>query len=197
MIRILMSGCSGRMGKVIAELAADDPEVTIAAGVDVFGESGAFPVFRTFAEVDVETDVIVDFSSPKAFDDMMAFAREKKLPVVLCTTGLSEEQIGSLAEVKDLILNGKKRIRNCVGVIRIMGNAGLKHAGEADDLTIDWLTENMDPHALMGYQMAVIACLSKESASQAAKEETEEKERDLVLEEIEEKKDPVNSHTGE
>ena len=99
MIRILMSGCSGRMGKVIAELAADDPEVTIAAGVDVFGESGAFPVFRTFAGVDVETDVIVDFSSPKAFDDMMAFAREKKLPVVLCTTGLSEEQIGSLEEI--------------------------------------------------------------------------------------------------
>ena len=107
-----------------------------------------------------------------------------------------EENVGNLGEVREMILKGKNRLRNIIKVIQILGNAGLKHAGEADDLTIEWLTENMDPHALMGYQLAVIACLSKESASQASKEETENKERDLVLEEIEAKKDPVNSHTG-
>ena len=83
-----------------------------------------------------------------------------------------------------------------IGVIRILGNAGLKAAGEKDDLTDEWLRENMDPHALATYQMAVIACLSKESASEAAEEENENNERDLVLEEIQAKKDPVNSPTG-
>ena len=81
-------------------------------------------------------------------------------------------------------------------MIEILGNAGLKAAGEEADLTQEWLTENMDPHALMAYQLGVVACLSKESESEAAKEESEQKERDLVLEEIEQKKDPVNSHTG-
>jgi len=108
-----------------------------------------------------------------------------------------EEEVGNLGEVRKMILNGKQRIRNLMKVIRILGNAGLKHAREKDDLTEEWLSENMDPHALMAYQLAVIACLSKDSESEAAIEENENKERDLVLEEINEKKDPVNLHTGE
>lgn len=107
-----------------------------------------------------------------------------------------EEEVGNLGEVKELILNGRKRLRNIVTVIRILGNAGLKAAGEAADLTDEWLREQMDPHAIMAYQIAVIACLTKETESQAVQEENENKERDLVLEEINEKKDPVNSHTG-
>ena len=107
-----------------------------------------------------------------------------------------EEEIGNLGEVRDLILKGRNRLRNLVGVIRILGNAGLKAAGEEADLTDEWLTENMDPHALMAYQIAAIACMSKETESEAAKEEREDKERDLVLEEINAKKDPVNSHNG-
>ena len=107
-----------------------------------------------------------------------------------------EEEVGNLGEVRELILKGKQRLRNLITVIRILGNAGLKAAEEKADLTDEWLKENMDPHALMAYQLAVIACMSKESKSEAAKEETENKERDLVLEEIEAKKDPVNSHTG-
>ena len=107
-----------------------------------------------------------------------------------------EEEIGNLGEIRELLLTGKKRLRNLITAIRILGNAGLKAAGEEPDLAEDWLKENMDPHEIMAYQVAVVGCLSKESESQAAKEESEEKERDLVLEEIEGKKDPVNSHTG-
>ena len=107
-----------------------------------------------------------------------------------------EEEIGNLGEVKDMILSGKKRVRNLVSMIRILGNAGLKAAGKEPDLTEDWLMENMEPHLLMGYQLGVMACLSRESESQAVHEENENTRRDLVLEEIEGKKDPVNSHTG-
>ena len=108
-----------------------------------------------------------------------------------------EEEIGNLGEVKDLLVKGKNRVRNVVSAIRIMGNAGLKHAGQEPDLTDEWLKENIDPHALLAYQVAVIGCMSKESESQAAAEEKQETARDLVLEEINSKKGPVNSHTGE
>lgn len=108
-----------------------------------------------------------------------------------------EEEVGNLGEVRELIMKGRNRLRNLVAVIRILGNAGLKAAGEKDDLTDEWLRAEMDPHALMAYQIGVIACLTKEGESQAVQEENEDKERDLVLEEIEAKKDPVNSHTGE
>ena len=107
-----------------------------------------------------------------------------------------EEEIGNLGDIRQLILKGKQRLRNLVSMIRILGNAGLKAAGKEADLTDEWLRENMDPHALIGYQLAALGCLSKESESEAAKEENENTERDLVLEEINAKKDPVNSHTG-
>lgn len=108
-----------------------------------------------------------------------------------------EEEVGNLGEIRDLILNGKTRLRNMITVIRILGNAGLKRDGEEADLTEEWLYENMDPHALMAYQMGIIACMSKAEKSEAVKEENEKTERDLVLEEIEAKKGRVNSHTGE
>ena len=108
-----------------------------------------------------------------------------------------EEEIGYLGDIKELIIRGKKRIRNIIGVIRIMGNAGLKAAVQEADLTDEWLEENMNPHELMAYQLAVIACMDKEGKSQAQEEKNESTERDLVLEEIQAKKDPVNSPTGE
>ena len=109
-----------------------------------------------------------------------------------------EEELGNLGEIRDMILTDKKRLRKLVFVIRVLGQAGLKKAGEdAEWLTEEWLRENMKPHHLMAYQIAVLGCLQKEEESQAAAEDNENKERDLVLEEIQEKKGPVNSHTGE
>ena len=108
-----------------------------------------------------------------------------------------EEEIGNLGEVKELLLKGKNRLRNLISVIRILGNAGLKHAGEEPDLTDEWLMDNMDPHALLAYQVAVIGCMSKETESQAAAEEKQDEARDVVLDEINAKKEPVNSPTGE
>jgi hypothetical protein len=107
-----------------------------------------------------------------------------------------EEEIGNLGTARDLILKDRKRLRNIVGMMRILGNGGLKKAGQEPDLTDEWLRENMDPHALLAYQVAVIDCLTRDGESEAITEENEEKERDEVLEEIQAKKAPVNSHTG-
>ena len=107
-----------------------------------------------------------------------------------------EETIGNLGELRDLILKGRQRLRNMIGAVRILGNAGLKREGKTADLTDEWLRANMDPHALMAYQIGILACLQRDGESQAVNENNEDKERDLVLEEIEQKKDPVNSHTG-
>ena len=108
-----------------------------------------------------------------------------------------EEKLGNLGEIRDKITTDRSRLTNLVFVIMVLGNAGLKAEGQEPDLTEEWLRENMEPHALMAYQIAVLGCLSKENESQAAREENEHKERDLVLEELQAKKDPVNSHTGE
>lgn len=106
-----------------------------------------------------------------------------------------EEEVGYLGDIQDLLMKGKKRVRNVISVIRILGNAGLKAAGEEPDLTEEWLRENMEPQNIMIYQLAAIACMSRAEESEAVKEENENTERDLVLEEINKKKEPANSHT--
>ena len=108
-----------------------------------------------------------------------------------------EEELGNLGEIRDLLLNDKHRLKTLVFSVKVMGNAGLKAAGEKADLTTDWLEENMEPHQLMVYQIAVLACLSRGSESEAVTEDNENHERDLVLEQIQAKKEPVNSQPGE
>lgn len=100
MVNVIMHGCNGKMGHNIAALIADDPEITLAAGVDAFDEGkNPFPVFKDIRDCDREADVIIDFSAAPAVDNLLTYCEEKKVPCVLCTTGLSEEQLQRVEEV--------------------------------------------------------------------------------------------------
>lgn len=99
MTKIIMHGCNGRMGHVIVDIAAADPEAEIVAGVDAFGENNYnFPVFKSLDECDVDADVLVDFSNASAVNGLLSYCGAKKLPLVLCSTGLSEEQLAKVDE---------------------------------------------------------------------------------------------------
>lgn len=102
-IRIIMRGCNGRMGQVITGIVRDMENCEIVAGVDLFDEGkNAYPVFRTLSECP-EADVVIDCSSPKEFDDLMKVCLDRKLAIVLCTTGLSEEQLQAVKEASEQI----------------------------------------------------------------------------------------------
>lgn len=93
MIKIILHGCSGRMGHIITDICAKDENTEIVAGVDAFGDAYAgYPVFRSLDECP-EADVVIDFSTATAIDGLMDYCTQKKLPVVVCTTGLSEAQL--------------------------------------------------------------------------------------------------------
>ena len=94
MVKAIMHGCNGKMGQMITGLVAADEEIEIVAGVDAFGEGkNDYPVFKSLDACDVAADVIIDFSNSSAVDGLLAYCVEKKIPCVLCTTGLSKEQI--------------------------------------------------------------------------------------------------------
>ncbi len=100
MTRIIMHGCNGKMGQMIASLITQDDEIEIVAGVDVSDHiSNPFPVFKTISECNVDADAIVDFASAKAVDALLDYCLEKKTPCVLCTTGLNPEQTQRIVEV--------------------------------------------------------------------------------------------------
>ena len=104
MVKIIMHGCNGRMGRVITDLVSQESEATIVAGVDKFGNStGEFPVFDSIEKCDVPADVIIDFSNASAVDSVLDYAVEKKIPVVLCTTGLSDDQLAKVKETSSKV----------------------------------------------------------------------------------------------
>ncbi|MBQ7065784.1 MAG: 4-hydroxy-tetrahydrodipicolinate reductase [Lachnospiraceae bacterium] len=99
MTKVIMHGCNGRMGQVISGLIAEDNDVELVAGVDLSDHiTNPYPVFKSIKECDIEADVIIDFASAKAVDGLLEYCVEKQMPCVLCTTGLSEEQLKKVEE---------------------------------------------------------------------------------------------------
>lgn len=99
MTRIILRGCLGRMGQEITRLVNEDQEVQIVAGIaEVADNNSRYPIFSNFADCSVEADVIIDFSSPLKINEMLQYALDHKLPIVLCTTGLSDEDLDMVNE---------------------------------------------------------------------------------------------------
>ena len=89
-----MHGCNGHMGRVITDLCKADKDIEIVAGVDKYKEvANDYPVFDSIEEVNVDYDVIIDFSNISAVDGLLTYCENNNKPVVLCTTGLSEDMI--------------------------------------------------------------------------------------------------------
>lgn len=99
MVKVIMHGCNGHMGQVITQIVKETPGAEIVAGIDPFtNRQNAYPVFPNIWECNVEADVIIDFASAKAVNDLLAYSAQRQVPVVVCTTGLSEEQMQRIRE---------------------------------------------------------------------------------------------------
>ena len=99
MVKMIMHGCNGKMGQVITKIVKEDANAEIVAGIDKYmGIPNEYPVFESIDKCDVEADVVIDFSNAAAVDGLLDYCVEKQVPVVLCTTGLSEEQLGKVQE---------------------------------------------------------------------------------------------------
>ena len=99
MTRIIMHGCNGHMGQVITGIVANDANAQIVAGIDLRDDGhNLYPVFASLEECNVEADVIIDFASAKAEDTLVDYIKKTKTPAVICTTGLSDEQLERVHE---------------------------------------------------------------------------------------------------
>lgn len=99
MINLIMHGINGHMGQTITKLVEEDPNAKIVAGIDITEKAlNDYPVFGNISDCDINADAIIDFSAAPAVDNLLAYAVEKKIPVVLCSTGLSQEQLKMVEE---------------------------------------------------------------------------------------------------
>lgn len=104
MIKVIMHGCNGKMGQVITGLVKEDPDVEIVAGVDIADNKvNDYPVFKDLNSCDIEADVIIDFAAATAVDKLLDYSVARSIPVVLCTTGLNEQQLNRIEDVASQI----------------------------------------------------------------------------------------------
>ena len=98
MIRIILSGCNGRMGHAVAAIA-EQYDAVIAAGVDrVIQPSASFPIYQNIAEYTGDADVIIDFSHVSALPSILNYAVEKQIPAILATTGYQPSDLAAVDE---------------------------------------------------------------------------------------------------
>ena len=103
MLKIILNGCNGKMGKVITDIVTRRNDCAIVAGVDrELTQNGPYPVFQSLEDIHVEADVVIDFSNPAALDGLCSFCRERHLGIVIATTGFTAEQT---AQIKQLACN--------------------------------------------------------------------------------------------
>ncbi len=92
MVRIILCGANGKMGKVIQSVVSAREDAEIVAGVDINTAPAPFPVYSDISEVNEEADVIIDFTNPSLLCGLLNFATSKKIPVVIGTTGFDDQQ---------------------------------------------------------------------------------------------------------
>lgn len=166
MTDILLHGCNGRMGQMIAGLLQNDEEARVVAGVDSYtGKENPFPVFGKIDECSVKADVIIDFSNAGAVDALLDYCAETKTPVVLCTTGLSEAQLAKAEETakKTAVLKSANMSLGINLLLKLLREAAPTLAAAGFDIEIVEKHHNQKLDAPSGTALALADAVNEAS----------------------------------
>jgi len=158
MTKIIMLGCNGRMGQMITDMVKQDDECMIVAGIDIVdNRDNGYPVYTKLADCDVEADAIIDFTSATDFESRMDYAVDKQIPIIECSTGLSEEQMDYLkkASEKVAVLKSANMSLGINLLMKLLKEAAIKLAGDGFDVEIVEKHHNQKLDAPSGTALAL------------------------------------------
>lgn len=164
MIDVIMHGCNGHMGRVITELAEKDDDIQIVAGIDVNTKvTNNYPVFSTIKDCNVKADVIIDFAVASATQDLMEYAVKTNTPVVLCTTGLTAEQLDmvSASSKKVAVLKSANMSLGINTLMKILKMTTEVLAERGFDIEIVEKHHNQKVDAPSGTALALADCINQ------------------------------------
>ncbi|WKY43294.1 4-hydroxy-tetrahydrodipicolinate reductase [Eubacteriaceae bacterium ES2] len=104
MLKIMITGVSGAMGQKLQTIIGQAEDAQIVAGFDhIENNNLPFPIYTNLSKCQTEIDVIIDFSHFSAFPAIISFATDKKIPIIIATTGLSEADQAKITEASSSI----------------------------------------------------------------------------------------------
>lgn len=169
MVKMIMHGCNGAMGHVITGLVKDMEGISIVAGIDLNTEATqGYPVFASLEDCDVEADVIVDFASAKAVDHLLDYCGAHQMPVVLCTTGLSEAQMEKVKETSKVtaVLRSANMSLGVNTLLKLLQDAAKVLAGAGFDIEIVEKHHNQKVDAPSGTALALADSINEAMGGQ-------------------------------
>lgn len=158
MTEIILLGCNGRMGQMITEIVSQDDEAKIVAGIDIVdNRENGYPVFSSLQECDVAADVMIDFSSANGFEARMDYAVDKQVPLVECSTGLSEEQLAYMGQASEqvAVLKSANMSLGINLLMKLVKEAAQKLAADGFDVEIVEKHHNQKLDAPSGTALAL------------------------------------------
>lgn len=169
MVKMILSGCNGKMGQVITSLVKEDPQIEIAAGIDRYtGIENTYPVFTSLKDCNISGDVLVDFSTADALEEILSYCTENNVPGVLCSTGYSKEQIDKIGEAsgKTAILKSANMSLGINTLLKLLKEAAGTLAQAGFDIEIVEKHHNQKVDAPSGTALALADAVN-ESLDQA------------------------------
>lgn len=104
MINVLVNGCNGRMGKEVIKQMSEYPDMLLSCGFDINNTGlNAFPVYEKLEDIKSPVDIIIDFSVPSSTLNILEFAMQNRIPMVIATTGFSEKEKNEIKQVANII----------------------------------------------------------------------------------------------
>ena len=164
MDNVIMHGCNGKMGRVITNLVSQDNDIEIVAGVDAYtGIDHEYPVFTSIKECTVKADVIIDFAVTSAIDNLLDYSVSTKTPVVICTTGLSAEQLEKVNEAskKVAVLRSANMSLGINTLMKLLKTATEVLANRGFDIEIVEKHHNQKVDAPSGTALALADCMNQ------------------------------------
>lgn len=162
MTGILLNGYSGTMGKNVVSCSEKFEDIFVMGGVDKFRTPAPFPTFESFDEVNVEYDVIVDFSNSQALEELLSFALKNKKPVVICTTGYTEEQKQKINDAsKEIAIFYSANMSLGVNLLSELASTAAKVLGNSFDIEIVEMHHNQKVDAPSGTALMLADSISE------------------------------------
>ena len=165
MVGVILHGCNGRMGQMLSELISKDEEMKVVAGIEPSGEAkNDYPVYKSFDELKETADVIIDFSTASAIDSLLDYCEKTHTPLVLCSTGLSEAQLGRverLAKVSAVLVSANMSLGINV-LLKLLKNVTKTLYGNGFDIEIVEKHHNQKLDAPSGTALALADVMKDE-----------------------------------
>ena len=175
-VRVILCGACGKMGGNVLSLLDGDSEATAVCGVDLYPKEIGIPVYKSFAEIKEEADVIIDFSSPIGLAERLEYAKTHGIGIVLASTGFSAEDLKMVDEYsKSVAIFKTANLSLGVNLMQTLVKAAAQVLGDQFDIEIIEKHHNLKKDAPSG-----TALMLAESVNEA----------------FENKKDYVNGRNG-